>query len=114
MRVAGIALYQSDIEILEKSREWLNERLINAGQAMIKEQFPHEFWLQDVGKSDMGTFEEEDGNFVQILNSHNTHWICVTNIDCKSNEVVKVYDSMFTDDIPMSTKEVVASLVNLS
>ena len=90
--------------------EWLNERLINAGQVMIKEKFPHEFGLQDVGKSDTGTFEEEDGNFVQILNCH---WICVTNIDFKSNEV-KVYDSMFTGNIPMSTKEVVASLVNLS
>ena len=46
VRVASrIALYQSDIEILEKSREWLNERLINAGQAMIKEKFLHEFGL---------------------------------------------------------------------
>ena len=70
--------------------EWLNERLINAGQVMIKEKFPHEFGLQDVGKSDTGTFEKEDGNFVQILNCHNAHWICVTNIDFKSNEV-KVY-----------------------
>ena len=94
--------------------EWLNERLINAGQAMIKEKFPHEFGLQeDVGKSDTGTFEEEDGNFVQILNCHNTHWICVINIDCKSNEV-KVYDGMFIGNIPMSTKEVVASPVNPS
>ena len=57
--------------------------MINAGQVMIKEKFPHEFGLQVVGKSDTGTFEEEDGNFVQILNCHNTHWICVTNIDCK-------------------------------
>ena len=59
------------------------------------------------------TFEEEDGTFVQILNIHDTHWICVTNVDSKSNEV-KVYDSMCTGDIPMNTKEVVASLVRLS
>ena len=51
------------------------KRLINAGQVMIKEKFPHEFGLQDVGKNDTGTFEGEDGNFVQILNCHNTHWI---------------------------------------
>ena len=87
--------------------EWLNERLINAGQVMIKEKFPHEFGLQDVGKSDTGTF---DGNFVQILNCHNTHWICVTNILL---QVKCIYDSMFTSNIPMNTK-VVASLVNLS
>ena len=36
------------------------------------------------------TFEEEDGKFVQILNIHDTHWICVTNVGLKPNEV-KVY-----------------------
>jgi hypothetical protein len=59
--------------------------------------------LQDI---DTCTFEEEDGKFVQLL-------ICVANIDSKSNEV-KAYDSMCTGDIPMSTKEVIASLVRLS
>ena len=113
MTVAGTALYPSDIGILQSSRKWLNERLINAGQAMIKAKFPRISGLQDVGRSDTCTFEEEDGNFVQILNIHDTHWICVTNVDSKSNEV-KVYDSMCTGDIPMNTKEVVASLVRLS
>ena len=113
MTVAGTALYPSDIGILQSSRKWLNERLINAGQAMIKAKFPRISGLQDVGRSDTCTFEEKDGNFVQILNIHNSHWICVTNVDSKSNEV-KVYDSMCTGDIPMNTKEVVASLVRLS
>ena len=113
MTVAGTALYPSDIGILQSSRKWLNERLINAGQAMIKAKFPRISGLQDVGRSDTCTFEEEDGNFVQILNIHDTHWICVTNVDSKSNEV-KLYDSMCTGDIPMNTKEVVASLVRLS
>jgi hypothetical protein len=40
MTVAGTPLYPSDIGILESSRKWLNERLINAGQAMIKAKFP--------------------------------------------------------------------------
>ena len=113
MTVAGTALYPSDIGILHSSKKWLNERLINAGQAMIKAKFPELSGLQDVGRSNTCTFEEEDGKFVQILNIHDTHWICVTNIDSKSNEV-KVYDSMCTGDIPMNAKEVVASLVRLS
>ena len=108
MTVTGSALYPSDIGILESSRKWLNERLINAGQAMIKKKFPQVSGLQDVGRSDTCTFEEEHGKFVQVLNVHDTHWICVTNVDSKSNEV-KVYDSMCTGDIPMNTK-VVASL----
>ena len=40
MTVAGTALYPSDIGILQSLRKWLNERLINAGQAMIKAKFP--------------------------------------------------------------------------
>ena len=52
MTVAGTALYPSDIGILEGSRKWLNERLINVGQAMIKAKFPHMAGLQDVGRSD--------------------------------------------------------------
>ena len=53
MTVAGTALYPSDVGILESSRKWLNERLINVGQAMIKAKFPHMASLQDVGKKKM-------------------------------------------------------------
>ena len=38
-----------------------------------------------------------DGVFVQLLNCHHSHWICVKNKNSKSNEV-KVYDSMRTGD----------------
>ena len=80
----------------------------------MKEKFPHEIGLQDVGKSDTETFEEEDRNFVQILNCYNTHWICLTNIDCKSNEVKVCIGQYVHWQYPMNTKEVVTSLVNLS
>ena len=113
MTVSGITLFQSDVDILESPRAWLNERLINVGQALMKEKFPHVSGLQDVGRNDTSTFEEEVGCFVQILNCCNSHWICATNINCKSNEV-HVFDSMRTGDIPLSTKEVVASLMKLS
>ena len=39
---------------------------------MIKAKFPHVAGLQDVSRSDTCTFEEEDGQFVQILNIHDT------------------------------------------
>ena len=58
MTVAGTALYPSDIGILQSSRKWLNERLINAGQAMIKAKFPRISGLQDVGRSDTCTLKK--------------------------------------------------------
>ena len=112
LQISGEKLLQSDLDILKSSSGWLNERLINAGQTLIKEKFPNESGLQDVGRSDTCTFQVHDGEFVQLLNCHRSHWICVTNKNSKSNEV-KVYDSMRTGDIPLSTKEVIASLLNL-
>ena len=72
----------SDIEILEGSDKWLNDKLINAG-------------LQDVRRSNALTFEDEseESNFIQLLNCHGSQWICVTNMHCKPN-VVKVCDSV--------------------
>ena len=52
--------------IHSKYKKWLNERLINAGQTMLKKKFPHIAGLQDVGKSDTCTFEEEDGKFCRF------------------------------------------------
>ncbi len=107
-------LLHSDIEILESSDKWLNDKLINAGQVLMKEKFGHVAGLQDVGRSNTLTFEDEseESNFIQILNCHGSHWICVTNMNCKPN-VVKIYDSMRTGDVPTSTKEVIASLLHL-
>ena len=67
MTVSGITLFQSDVDILESPRAWLNERLINVGQALMKEKFPHVSGLQDVGRNDTCTFEEEVGSDTKLL-----------------------------------------------
>ena len=49
-----LGILQSDIQILQcnmGNRAWLNDRLINAGQTLLKEQFPHVGGLQDVAYS---------------------------------------------------------------
>ena len=79
----------------------------------MKAKFPNVSGLQHVGRGDTCTFDEEVGCFIQIVNCRNSHWICATSINCKPNEV-RIFDSMRTGDIPLSTKEVVASLMELS
>ena len=73
MTVAVTALYPPDIGILESSRQCLNERLINVGQAMIKTKCPHLAGLQDVGRRDICTFEEEE-----VKNCANIEYTCHT------------------------------------
>ena len=47
---------------------------------------------------------------MQIINCFGDHWVCVTNKNCKQNEV-KVYDSMRTGDLCLNGKEAIASLM---
>ena len=60
-------------------------------------------------------FEEKENVYSSYFckRKPTARWNCVTNVESKPNEV-KVYDSMCTGDIPMHTKEVIASLVRLS
>ena len=109
----GIKVFQSDLNILKTLLGWLNARLINAGQALLRRKFPSLGGLQDVGESDTCTFDEQTSDFVQVLNCYESHWILVSKKNCKINQV-NVYDSSRIGDIPISSKEVVASLVKTS
>lgn len=112
--IAGTKVLPADFDILKHSSGWLNDRLINAGQSLLKAKFPDTLGLQDVGRAQTCSFaEEEEGEFVQIINCFDDHWVCVTNKNCKQNEV-KVYDSMRTGDLCLNGKEAVASLVRTS
>ncbi len=66
--------------------------IINAGQELLKQQYPRIGSLQKVAVGVCGNFKELIGCFVQILYSQPRHWLCATNIACDSGEV-KVLDS---------------------
>ena len=103
--IAGTKVLPADFDILKHSSGWLNDHLINAGQSLLKAKFPDTLGLQDVGRAQTCSFaEEEEGEFVQIINCFDDHWVCVTNKNCKQNEV-KVYDSMRTGDLCLNGNE---------
>ena len=56
-------------------------------------------------------FTQNEPSFVQILNTYDSHRVCVTSIECKSN-MVKVYNSIRTGDVCISTKECIATVLN--
>ena len=104
-------LTKADMDRLHQKRGWLNDRLINAGQILLKERFPDIGGLQNVDLARTLCFTQNEPSFVQILNTYDSHWVCVTSIGCKAN-MVKVYDSMRTGDVCISTKECIATLLN--
>ena len=95
---------------LLQSKSWINDKLINCGMELLKLRYPHIKGLQDCTLSDTLNFEPIDGEFVQILNCDRKHWICVSTVGCQPGKV-NVFDSMRIGEIPLSTKEAIASLL---
>ena len=95
---------------LLQSKSWINDKLINCGMELLKLRYPHIKGLQDCTLSDTLNFESIDGEFVQILNCDRKNWICVSTVGCQPGKV-NVFDSMRIGEIPLSTKEAIASLL---
>ena len=103
-------MYERDLNLLRSNSEWLNDTIVNAGQALVRKRFLNICGLQDVGLSKTLAFQPETKQFIQVLNCRDSHWVCATNIGCKPN-VVMIYDSMRTGDLSSSTKDDIATLL---
>ena len=83
---------------LHNPRSWLADTHINHVQSLLQQQFPTMSGFQDVGifkaanvlNAHIGT---PDGEFVQIINIDDNHWITVANVQCPP-VTVRVYDSL--------------------
>ena len=109
-QVSEFQVYERDLNLLHSNSEWLNDTIVNAGQALVRKRFPNTCGLQDVGLSRTLAFQPETKQFIQVLNCRDSHWVCATNIGCKPN-VVTIYDSMRTGDLSSSTKDDIATLL---
>ena len=110
LQISEFQVYDRDLNLLHSNGEWLNDTIVNAGQALIRKRFPNTCGLQDVSLSRTLAFQPETKQFIQVLNCRDSHWVCATNIECKPN-VVKIYDSMRTGDLSSSTKDDIAALL---
>ena len=89
--------------------EWLNDKIMNACQELIKSNYPQVLGLQDVACGRTLSYEVQTGEFVQIIHTGRGHWIAISTIGCGSAEV-DVFDSM-SPVISSSLQNQVASLL---
>ena len=100
--IKELGLKKVDRKILQQ-KSMLNDRIINAAQKLIKNQFPQVGGLQDPVLSQT-SFECCPGEGVQIHHTGNTHWITSSSI---GGQPIAVYDSLF-DDLTESTEKQLA------
>ena len=83
-----------DKDICE-SGVWLNDNHMQAAQNLLLKQFPHVQGLQLTVYYQGNKWTPMTSGGVQLLNQSNTHWLCVSTIECSPSEVA-LYDSLLS------------------
>ncbi len=76
----------------------------------MKEHYPLMDGLQATTLGDIISYTVEKGEFVQILNVRESHWVTVSNIDCEPN-CIKVYDSIPYEDLSSRARKQISALI---
>jgi hypothetical protein len=95
--------------ILENEDSWLNDRIINAAQNLLRIRYNtpglQNTLLPSIQQNEVVGGEE----FVQVLHSGGNHWITISTIGC-SDSTVSIYDSIYCT-IPECTKKQICALL---
>ena len=85
------ALSKDDLAILAKNG-WLTDNIINAAQALLKQQYPHINGFQNIVLGFTLGYIVQTEEFVQILHTGHGHWVTVSTIGCKDGDI-NIFDS---------------------
>ena len=104
-----LGLFETDREIVLSPTGWLNDRIINAAQTLLKNQFPGLSGFQDVALGQVMNFTIEFGEFIQIVHSLN-HWVTISTLMQDLN--ISLYDSLYSGGIPRLLQAQIACLMS--
>ena len=94
---SGCCLSEDDKTIIS-SGAWLTDQHMNFTQKVLKNQFPCLNGLQStlLLSKPHCSMVLSPTNYLQIVHTWNNHWIAISTLGSKTNEV-KIYDSLYSD-----------------
>ena len=96
-KIGDMQLRQEEKEILSHRGDWLNDRIMDAAQILLRRQFPYISGLDTVLKAQNLSYDCHPNNpFIQIVNrtamkGEGSHWLMFSTLDCKPRKEVKIY-----------------------
>ena len=87
-------LHGTDRPLILSPSGWLNDKIIHALQMLLIQHFPDTDGLEPPTLEQIQGFQLHFGEFVQLLNVRNSHWIVVSNLGC-DKDVGNVSDTMY-------------------
>ena len=104
-----LGLDKDDEQRLLHVSTWLNDKIVNASQRLLKDDHPHISGLQNTLLGENLSFSPELDECVQVLHNESDQWLCVTTIGCCKGEVT-VLDSLYSTPPIRVVKQVAALL----
>ena len=104
--IQELTLFPSDKKSLINSR-WLSNALINAGQKLLKDAYPHISGLQPTLLGMTLAFKVQSEQFVQVLHINENHWVTASNIGC----TVAIVDCMQCTGLSFRSKAQIAAML---
>ena len=84
--------------------------IIDQAQSLIKKVNPNIASLQRTSLGPVKNFQIVTGDFIQILHTCSSHWVCVSSIGCQLG-VVNLFDSMIKNEISKDIYDQVCNLI---
>ena len=111
IKIGMIHLTYDDKKILESNDMWLNDKIINAAQVLLKTKFPLIEGFQDTLLQKKHAFEVMSGEFIQIINKSNSHWVTLSNLGLQQHGTIRLYDSLNSSTLNQEVQDIIASLL---
>ena len=100
----------ADVQIIMNG-EMLNDAIINKAQTLLHDPVPGVGGLEDTTLGPISMFSIQRGEFVQVLHDGSIHWVCVSNIGCKDQDV-SYYDSLSGSRVSWSLVQQITSIIH--
>lgn len=91
VEVGGIGLNMQDRKTILSEKGWLDDRMVNAAQTLLKLHFSTP-GLQHTTLGSNLSFDVVQRDFVQILHNGTNHWVTISNLNAQPSHC-NIYDS---------------------
>ena len=97
-------LTQAHFDLIYSTHGWLDCDIIQQAHILLHNENPNIEGFQRPTLGPVRNFNIVSGEFVQILHTGNSHWVCVSSIGCLPGHV-KLYDSLYDDAISQEIEQ---------
>ena len=74
----------------------MNDVIVHQAPVLLKKKNPMIEGFQWPTLGPVRNYDIVSSEFVQIIHTGNSHWVCVSSVSCQENEI-KIYDSLYNN-----------------